>query len=112
MRINNSGASHYAFNSVQTHMSVINGRSTETTEAVSVRNGKGNKTVSRRVNGRLMKKTFPLTEKELQNIKDRKFMPEFFEPCYNCIDKSPSSKRSLKPSKTRKVKKSVKKGSK
>jgi hypothetical protein len=108
MRINNSGASHYSFNSVQSHMSVINGRSTETTEAVSVRNGKGFKTVSRRVNGRMMKKAFPLTQKEVQNIKDRKFMPEFFEPCYNCIDKSRPAKKHM----TRKLQKSLKKASK
>jgi hypothetical protein len=108
--INNSGATHYAFNSVQTHMSVINGKKSETTEAVSVRNGRGSKTVSRRVNGKAMKKTIPLTHKEVQNIKDRKFMPEFFIPCYDCINNKET--RKIKKSKMRKVKKSLKKGSK
>ncbi len=88
MRINNSGASHYAFNSVQTHIAVINGKRSETTEAVSVRNGKGQKTVKKRVNGQVHSKTLSLTPSEIHNIQHRKFMPEFFHECHDCVEKS------------------------
>jgi hypothetical protein len=93
MRINNSGASHYAFNSVQTHIAVIDGKKSETTEAVSVRNGKGQKTVKKRVNGKLHSKTIPLTPTEIHNIQYRKFMPEFFHECHDCVENFVASKK-------------------
>jgi hypothetical protein len=106
MLINNSGASHYSFNSVQTHVSVINGKRQSTTEAVSVRNGKGMKTVVKRYGSKKTRSKKALSSSEIQNIKDRKFMPEFFVPCYEDCD------RLLNKRKTRKSMKRVKKGSK
>lgn len=109
MLINNAGASHYSFNSTQSHMSVINGKRRMTTEAVSIRNGKGMKTVVKRVGNKKTKSNKQLSSDEIQNIMDRKFMPEFFVGCHEDCD------RKLLTNKTRKVrtvKKAVKKGSK
>jgi hypothetical protein len=112
MLINNSGASHYSYNSVQTHTSVIRGKRSETTEAVSVRNGKGSKTVKKRVGKKVFKKQIPLTRSEIMNIKNRKFMPEFFHECHSCVNNSLASKKTRvqkkgkgKPRITRKTKK-------
>lgn len=107
MRINNSGASHYAFNSVQTHIAVIDGKRSETTEAVSVRNGKGQKTVKKRVNGKLHSKTLPLTSSEIQNIQNRKFMPEFFHECHDCVEKSVTQKTRVQKKRKGKGKRKV-----
>ena len=103
MLINNSGASHYSFNSVSTHTSVINGKRQSTTEAVSVRNGNGMKTVVKRRGNKSSKSKHRLTQTEVQNVMDRKFMPTLFTPCHEDCD------RKLQVRQTRKR---VKKGSK
>ena len=82
MLINNSGASHYSFNSVSTHTSVINGKRQSTTEAVSVRNGNGMKTVVKRRGNKSSKSKYRLTQTEVQNVMGRKFMPTLFTPCH------------------------------
>ena len=111
MLINNSGASHYSFNSVSTHTSVINGKRQSTTEAVSVRNGNGMKTVMKRKGKKTSKSKHHLTHGEVQNIMDRKFMPSLFTPCHeDCeriLNAPPTKKRKL-----RQTKKRVKSGSK
>ena len=108
MIINNSGASHYAFNSVSTHISVINGKRQQTTEAVSVRNGKGMKSVVKRVGAKKTRSKKQLSQTEIKNIMGRKFMPTLFTPCHNdCAVKLISSK-----GKARQTKKRAKKGSK
>jgi hypothetical protein len=86
MLINNSGASHYSFNSVSTHASMINGKKQHTTEAVSVRNGKGMKTVVKRVGNKTSKSKKELSGEEIRNIMDRKFMPTLFTPCHIAAD--------------------------
>lgn len=93
MKIDNSRSSSWNYNSSQTHLSVVNGKKIETTEIVKANNKSGTKTVKK--NGKV--KTIPLTQNEIQNIKDRKFMPEFFAPCYDCVN----SKESKSKSKTR-----------
>lgn len=107
MLINNSGASHYSFNSVSTHTSVINGKRQSTTEAVSVRNGNGMKTVVKRRGTKTSKSKRRLTPEELQNIMDRKFMPSLFTPCHEDCERILNS-----PKKMRSTRKRVKKGSK
>jgi hypothetical protein len=108
MLINNSGASHYSFNSVSTHTSMINGKRQSTTEAVSVRNGKGMKTVVKRVGAKKTRSKKSLSTSEVKNIMDRKFMPDLFTPCHDeCAVKLISSK-----AKARQTKKRAKRGSK
>ena len=107
MLINNSGASHYSFNSTQSHFSMINGKRQMTTEAVSIRNGKGMKTVVKRVGNKQTRSKKALSGDEIKNIMDRKFMPDLFVPCHDHCNSQLNNTR-----KVRKVKKGVKKGSK
>jgi hypothetical protein len=72
----------YSFNSVVSHIEVRNGVAHEVTEAVSVKNGEGTKTVITREGGRPKKSEHRLTAKEIRNIKGRKFMPALFDVCY------------------------------
>jgi hypothetical protein len=110
MLINNSGASHYSFNSVSTHASMINGKKQHTTEAVSVRNGKGMKTVVKRVGNKTSKSKKELSGEEIRNIMDRKFMPTLFTPCHDHCDLILNS--NTKSNKTRKAPRKSKKSSK
>ena len=91
----------YSFNSITTHIEMKNGKQVEVTEAVTIRNGEGYKTVITREsnegrasnsllrpfskvlkNGKKKQSKHPLTQTEIRNIKERKFMPTLFEPCY------------------------------
>lgn len=96
MLIDNAGASHYSFNSVQTHTSVINGKNKTTTEAVSIRNGKGMKTVIKRVGGKTKKSKKALDTQEIKNIMNRKFMPNLFVPCHEDCDMRKTKGKSKK----------------
>ncbi len=105
MNIDNSRSSHWVYQSSQSHLSVVDGKKTVTTEIVKANNKSGTKTVKK--NGKV--KTIPLTQDEIQNIKDRKFMPDFFLPCYDCINSSSKGKsksKSKSKSKTKRIKKS------
>lgn len=83
----------FTFNSVQTHIRALpNGRE-EVTEAVSIRNGKGTKTVRTRKNKQLKVSKKKLSPKEIKNIKNRKFMPALFEECHNDCKLSRSTRR-------------------
>jgi hypothetical protein len=100
----NQDISHYMFHSTQTHISAVNGKRTSTTEAVSIRNGKGMKTVVKTTNGKTRRAKHSLREDEIRNVMNRKFMPSLFVPCHNdCA--SPTSL-------VRKTKKATKKRSK
>ena len=91
---------HYTFHSVQTHYKQVNGHMEEVTEAVSVKNGKGTKSVRRRVNNTVRVAKRPLSKQELTNIKNRKFMPNLFTPCHgDCLRKT---KKIVKKSKHQK----------
>ncbi len=72
----------YSFNSITTHIEMKNGKQVEVTEAVMIRNGEGYKTVITRENGKKKQSKHPLTQTEVTNIKERKFMPTLFDPCY------------------------------
>ena len=74
---------HFSSNFVQTYSVVHDGRHREVTESISIRNGKGHKTVIYRNNGNVKKTTHKLTHDELTNIMNKKFMPELFTPCHD-----------------------------
>ena len=94
---------HYTFHSVQTHFKKANGHMEEITEAISVKNGKGQKTVRKRVNNTVRVAKRPLSITELSNIRNKKFMPTLFEDCHG--DCSASAKAKAKANgKTRKTK--------
>ena len=95
--------SHWSYSSMQTHSTFVNGHEESTTEATIVKNGKGHKLVSKTVNGKTQTKKLPLTRKEMENVKDRKFMPGFFQTCYDCIQPKPRTRS------TRRIRKSLKK---
>lgn len=103
MLINNSGASHYSFNSVSTHASMINGKRQTTTEAVSVRNGKGMKTVVKRQGNKTSKSKKALSTEEIKNIMNRKFMPTLFTPCYDHCNAILNSNTKSNKTRTRKA---------
>ncbi len=101
MMVNNAGASHYSFHSSQTHLSVINGTKTETTESVHIQNGRGTKVVEKTVNGRPTRSKKALSSKEVKNIMDRKFMPKLFVPCHNgCAKQMRQLRKTKKHGKT------------
>ena len=66
----------------------MDGEEVETTEAVSIKNGKGTKTVTKRHNGKTSSKTMKLKPKEIKNIQEKKFMPKLFVPCMNHCNKT------------------------
>ncbi len=73
---------HFSSNFVQTYTLHHDGHHREVTESISIRNGKGHKTVVYRNNGIVKKTVHKLTHDELENIMNRKFMPELFTPCH------------------------------
>lgn len=72
----------YSFNSVQTHLNVNNGHLEEVTESVSVRNGKGTKSVRIRRNNQVKTAKHKLSPMELKNIQKKTFMPNLFQSCH------------------------------
>ena len=86
----------FSYNSAQTHYTYMNGKEVETTEAVSVKNGKGTKMVVKKENGKKTSKTMKLKPSEIKNIQERKFMPKLFFPCLNHCNRSLSKGKSLR----------------
>lgn len=78
--------SHFSYNSVQTHSEYVDGKRTEVTEAIQIRNGKGKKTVKKHKGNKMSKKTITLTNTEIKNIQTRKFMPSLFDECHGHCD--------------------------
>jgi hypothetical protein len=81
----------YSFNSVQTHLNVHDGHMEEVTESVSVRNGKGTKSVRIRRNNQVKTAKHKLSPVELKNIKNKNFMPNLFTPCHGDCAKGKSA---------------------
>jgi hypothetical protein len=88
---------NFAFNSVQTHIRMSPSGKEEVTEAVSIRNGKGTKTVSTRKNKQLKVSKKKLSAKEIKNIKNRKFMPTLFKECHTDCNKTRSTRKKHYP---------------
>ncbi len=86
----------YTFNSVQTHLNMKDGHVEEVTEAVSVRNGKGTKSVRIRRNNTVKVAKHPLTPTELKNIQTKTFMPNLFQPCHADCKKTPQASKTPK----------------
>jgi hypothetical protein len=102
----------YSFNSVHTHIEMIDGKRVEVTEAVTIRNGKGYKTVITRENGKTKQSKHPLTQQEVSNIKERKFMPTLFDQCYMGLGECSANSARLNRKQTRQKKALMKKGTK
>jgi hypothetical protein len=76
----------FAYNSIQTHSEYVDGKKTEVTEAITIRNGKGTKTVKKCKGNKVSKKTIPLTNNEIKNVQTRKFIPSLFDKCHDHCD--------------------------
>jgi hypothetical protein len=64
----------------------VDGKKTEVTEAITIRNGKGTKTVKKRKGTNISKKSIPLTSSEIEKIRTRKFLPSLFDKCHGHCD--------------------------
>lgn len=102
----------YQYSSEQTHFTMQKGKTSEVTEHVEVKGGKGTITVTKIYDGKKrVKKTHPLTRKQIKNIQERKFMPGLFRPCLDHCDKvlglplemTHKAKKSRLRNKTRKI---------
>ena len=95
---------HFQYHSEQLHSTFENGKGETRRNLVDIQNGKGIKAVETySVEGKqISRKEKPLTDKEIQCIQKGQFIPGFFTDCV----------RPLKSSKTRKVKKGTRRGSK
>jgi hypothetical protein len=110
----------FQYSSEQTHFTLKNGKPTKVTEKVMITNGEGTKTVIKFHNGKKAVQTHPLTQEELKNIQNRKFMPGLFRPCLDGCDKqlglplenTPRANKSRKRLQKRKTKRTMKKHSK
>ena len=90
-------ASHFSYNSIQTHSIYVNGKRTEVTESTKIKNGKGTKTVKKRNGRKVISKTLPLTSSEIKNIQTRKFMPSLFADCHEgCKNQTRHKTRKVK----------------
>jgi hypothetical protein len=75
----------FHFESSEVHTTFVNGQETTKRQNVNVSNGKGTKTLIVSDNSGTRKSTKKLSKKELQNIKNRKFMPNLFSDCKECL---------------------------
>lgn len=75
----------FHFNSSETHTVMVNGRQETKRQNVNVTNGKGTKTLIVSDNRGTHKSTKKLNKQELNNIKNRKFMPNLFSDCKKCL---------------------------
>lgn len=76
----------FEYSSEQTHFTLQNGKPSEVKEHVEVKGGKGTITMMKMHDGKRVKKTRPLTRKQVKNIQKRKFMPGLFRPCLDHCD--------------------------
>ena len=94
----------FTYASVQKHVVMTpEGRETKTT-SVNVNNGRGVKSVILHKNGMMKAKRQPLTNREITNIRNHRFMPNLFRP----LTKSLRIAKARPYNKT--IKKSKKKG--
>lgn len=68
----------FEYHSEQTHTAINNGTKTTKKNTVTVKNGKGTKTVTVKENGRTRKSMKPLTPKEIRSIQKSQFIPGLF----------------------------------
>ncbi len=76
----------FVYSSTQSHFTQQNGKKSQEIQQVNVKNGKGTMTVIKKHKGKTVKKTHPLTKKQIKNIQERKFMPGLFRPCLDHCD--------------------------
>jgi hypothetical protein len=95
---------HFQYHSEQVHSTFENGKGSTRRNIVDIKNGKGTKAVEHySVDGKqLSRKEKQLTDKEMECIQKGHFVPGLFKDCV----------RPLNSSKTRKVKKGTRRGSK
>ena len=112
----------FQYSSEQTHFTMKNGKRIQVTERVNVENGKGTISVMKVHNGERVIKAQPLTQEQVKNIQERKFMPGLFRPCLDGCDKDlglplemtkrAKTSRQQQRQKKRKIRKTMKKSSK
>jgi hypothetical protein len=78
----------FQYSSQQTHFTQVNGKTTEQSELVQVKNGKGTITVTKVHDGKKAMKTHPLTQQQIKNIQLKRFMPGLFRPCLDHCDRT------------------------
>lgn len=78
----------FAYHSEQVHSAFHNGEGQTKVNVVNIRNGKGTKSVTmRNKRGTVVgKSTKPLTQKEIDCIRNCQFIPGLFRDCQSCID--------------------------
>ena len=78
----------FAYHSEQVHSAFHNGEGQTKVNVVNIRNGKGTKSVTmRNKRGTVIgKSTKPLTQKEIDCIRNCQFIPGLFRDCQSCID--------------------------
>ena len=94
---------YFSYHSEQVHSVYENGQQVIKKNSVNIKNGKGTKTVTMMTNGKSRTSTKKLKPSEVKHIKQNRFIPGLFKPCYDCINSKPRSKSSTR-SKTHKKK--------
>lgn len=83
-------AAHSEYKSFQQHTEMINGQARTQEKEVTIKNGKGVKSVRYLApNGRVLaQKSIPLNAEEREKILGKTFIPELFHPCIgDCMKK-------------------------
>jgi hypothetical protein len=94
---------HSFFQSTTIQQKIINGKEERKEKHVTIKNGKGNKTVKHIENGETISNaTVPLTKNEIKNAQNRVFMPNFWQNCKpgtNCANTKKNKNRNKNNSK-------------
>lgn len=86
----------FNYTSIQVHSTGKNGHETTTKKTIKIHNNKGTKRIEKYSNGKLLSKgDKPLSEEEVLNISNHKFMPGLFNDCIspNCKKTRSKSQR-------------------
>ena len=71
----------FSYQSHQEHTMMVNGQKTTRQNSVKIRNGKGQKMVVVKENNKTRRSARPLTEKEINCIRQGQFIPGLFRDC-------------------------------
>ncbi len=78
--------SAFVYHSEQTHSSSVNGRTQIKKNIVNIENGKGTKTVTYIEDGKTRTATRKITPAQMKQIEKGIFVPNLFQPCYDCLN--------------------------
>lgn len=77
--------SRFQYHSEQVHTTFSHGHLKEKKNIVDIKNGVGKKTVILKENGKTRVSTRKLSAQEKAKIKQERFVPKLFKPCYDCL---------------------------